>query len=274
MLPFRYIDVIGGSVLQNSQASSININTRPADPLFQMPEGLMKAEPSQPSPPVTKLAEDTYALLGGYNSIFVVFNEYVLVLEGGGNSRATQAAIAEIKKLAPGKPIRYVVATHFHFDHIGGIRSYIAEGSTIVTTPSAKPVIEKSAAAVHSMRPDALTRNPKPPVIETISKKRVFDDGAHTVELYDIGPNPHCNEIIIAYLPKQKILLEADLLDLDIPEGVIPVAGDDTADLAEKIKQLGLDVERIIPVHGRPGSFSELQKALAKRDATRSTRVR
>ena len=69
-------------------------------------------------------------------------------------------------------------------DHIGGVRSFIAEGTPIVTTPDAKSVIER-AAAVHSMRPDALSCSPRAPVIETLKDKRVFDDGAHRVEFYE-----------------------------------------------------------------------------------------
>src|SRR5262249_43426421 len=111
---------------------------------------------------------------------------------------------------------------------------------------------------------DALALNPRPATIEAFTDKRVFDDGAHRVELYNIGPNPHCGQMIVAYLPKEKILFEADMLDLDIPEDGTATAGDDTADLAEKIKKLGLQVEQILPVHGRLGTLSDLQRALAK----------
>ena len=98
------------------------------------------------------------------------------------------------------------------------------------------------------MRPDALSRNPKPAVIETINDKRVFEDGVHKVELYRFA-DPHAGEMIVAYLPKEKLLLEADMLDL--PEAGTPPAGDDTVDLANQIEKLGLQVETLIPVHGK-----------------------
>ena len=261
MLPFRYTDRVGGSVLQDLRVNAVKINTHPADTLFAMPD-YAKIEPAQPGPAVKKLGDDVYALLGPYNSLFVVFKDHVLVLEAGSNNRYSAASIAEIKKVAPDKPIRYLVSTHFHFDHLSGVRSYIAEGTTIVTTPAAKSVIERAATALHVMRPDALSRNPKTAVIETIDDRRVFDDGVHKVELYRFA-SPHAGQMIIAYLPKEKILFEADMLD--IPEAGNPVAGDDTIDLSKQIEKLGLQVETIIPVHGKIGTMSDLTTAVSER---------
>lgn len=259
-LPFHITDRIGGAVQQDLQTSSITLNSHPPDSLFAMPEGYAKIEPVQPIPTVKKLADGVYAILGPYNSVFVVFKEYVLVLEAGLNNRYAQASIAEIKKIVPDKPIRYLVSTHFHFDHLGGVRSYIAEGATIVTTATAKTIIQNIAATSHVMRPDALSSNPKPATVETFKDKRVFDDGSQRVELYQIS-NPHVGEMIIAYLPKEKLLFEADMLD--IHEAGTSPAGNDTVDLAEQLKKLGLNVERIIPVHGRMGTMADLEQALA-----------
>jgi glyoxylase-like metal-dependent hydrolase (beta-lactamase superfamily II) len=264
MLPFRYIDKTGGLLLQDLRATSITLDTSPADNLFAAPEGWAKHEPSPPLT-VTKLGEDVYAALGSYNSIFVVFSDYVLVLEAGASNGYSQSVIARIKETAPGKPIRYLVSTHFHFDHLSGVRSYIAEGATLVTTPSARTVIEKMIVpATHIMRPDGLSRNPRAPLFEIVNAKRVFEDAAHRVELYDISPNPHCAEMLIAYLPKEKILFEADMFDIELP-GRTGTGGDDTVDLADKIKRLGLEVERIIPVHGRPGTMDDLRTSLSRR---------
>jgi len=262
MLPFRYIDRNGDATLQDLRASSITMNTGVADSLFAMPEGYAKVEPPPSGPVVKKLADDVYALLGSYNSLFVVFKDHVLVVEAGANSRYSASFIAEIKKIASDKPIRYLVSTHFHWDHLGGVRSYVAEGATIVTTPSAKSVIERAVKAQHAMRPDALSRNPKAAVIETIDAKRVFDDGVHTVELYRFA-SPHVAEMIVAYLPKEKILIEADMLD--IPDAGSPAAGDDTVDLANQIEKLGLEVETLIPVHGRIGTMADLREAISSK---------
>ena len=103
-------------------------------------------------------------------------------------------------------------------------------------------------------------------MIETIADKRVFEDGVHQVELYRFA-SPHTGEMIVAYLPKEKILFEADMLD--ISEGGRVVAGDDTIDLAKQIEKLGLQIDTIIPVHGRIGTMADLGGAVTERVSKR-----
>ncbi len=99
------------------------------------------------------------------------------------------------------------------------------------------------------------------------NKKRVFQDDKHVVELYDIGPNPHANEMIVAYLPKEKILFQADLLN-PAANGTLAIAQDATISFAEKIQQLGLNVEKIYGVHGRAATPEELRTSIEKRRAS------
>jgi hypothetical protein len=66
---------------------------------------------------------------------------------------------------------------------------------------------EEMAKAVRTVSPDALSLAPRPPIIETVqNKRRTFSDSQHTAELYDIGPGPHTKEMLIVYLPKEKIV--------------------------------------------------------------------
>jgi len=263
-LPFRYVDKVGGVVLQDLKASAITVNTDLPEGLFDPPADFSPIGAPQASP-LKKLADDVYLIPGSYNTVFVAFKDYVLVIEAGQSVDSSRSAIAQLKATVPGKPIRYLVSTHFHFDHVAGVRSYIAEGTTIITTPDSRRVIEEAAGREHILQPDALSLSPRRPVIETVVKKRVFEDGIHTVELYEIGPNPHCAEMIIGYLPREKILFEADMLD--IPEAGLGSAAQDTEHLDRAIKALGLAVEQIIPVHGRPGTLEDLKSALARRGA-------
>lgn len=166
----------------------------------------------------------------------------------------------------PGKPIKYLVLTHHHSDHSGGFREYVAEGATIVTTASTKSELEKAAAIDSSLLPHLPAKNKL--TIEVVeNKKRVFQDDKHVVEFYDIGPNPHANEILVAYLPKQKILFQADMLN-PAANGTIPIAQDVTVSFSEKLQQLGLDVEKIYGVHGRPATPQELKTSVERRRAS------
>ena len=99
-------------------------------------------------------------------------------------------------------------------------------------------------------------------MIETFTGKRVFDDGTHTLEVRDIGPNPHVTEAVIAYLPKQKAVFVADLFTIPVA-GPFPPASPALVDFADKIQKQGLVVDTIAPGHGRLGNTADLKAALA-----------
>ena len=262
-----------GGVIQEVEYTDLQINTKPAESVFAGPEGFEKldAPPATPPPPaVDKIADDVYVLNGlaggTHNAMFVAFNDYILVVEAPENilyANNSVQAIAKIKETVPGKPIKYLVLTHHHSDHSGGFREYVAEGATIVTTASTRSELEKAAAIESSLLPHLSSKNKM--TIEVVeNKKRVFQDDKHVVEFYDIGPNPHANEILVAYLPKQKILFQADMLN-PAPNGSIPIAQDVTVSFSEKLQQLGLDVEKIYGVHGRPATPAELNTSVERR---------
>lgn len=262
-----------GGVIQEAEYTEVQINTKPAESLFQGPEGFEKlaAAPATPPPPaVSKVAEDVYmlnGLAGGtHNIMFVAFNDHILVIEAPEQilyaSNSVQA-LAKIKETVPGKPIMYLVLTHHHSDHAGGFREYVAEGATIVTTAGNKSFLEKATTLQSTLLPNwSLQNKLKIEVIE--NKKRVFQDDKHVVELYDIGPNPHANEILVAYLPKEKILFQADMLN-PAANGTIPIAQDVTISFSEKLQQLGLQVDKIYGVHGRPTTPDELRTSVERR---------
>ncbi|HJP95519.1 MAG TPA: MBL fold metallo-hydrolase [Pyrinomonadaceae bacterium] len=275
-LPSARVLYNSGGPVQEVEYTDLQINTRPADNVFQGPDGFEKlaAPPATPAPPtVTKVADDVYLLEGlnggTHNAFFVAFNDYVLVIEAPEQiiyNGTSTTALKKIKETVPGKPIKYLVLTHHHSDHAGGFREYVAEGATIVTTATTKSVLEKAAAVDSSLLPNSWPRQKL--TIETVeNKKRVFQDDKHVVELYDIGPNPHANEILVAYLPKEKILFQADMLNA-APNGTIPIAQDVTLSFSEKLQQLGLDVEKIYAVHGRAATPQELRTSVEKRRAS------
>jgi glyoxylase-like metal-dependent hydrolase (beta-lactamase superfamily II) len=256
-----------GGVIQETEFTDVQLNTKPAESVFQGPDGFEKLEP--PPPAVSKIAEDVYLLQGlaggTHNTLFVAFNDHVLVIEAPeqiiyGNTSVQ--ALAKIKETAPGKPIKYLVLTHHHADHAGGFREYVGEGATIVTTSATKSFLEKAARAESSLLPKFSTQKL---TVETIAnKKRVFQDDKHVVEIYDIGPNPHANEMLVVYLPKEKILFQADLLN-PAANGTIPIAQDTTVSFGERLKQMGLQVEKIYGVHGRAATPEELWTSIEKR---------
>jgi glyoxylase-like metal-dependent hydrolase (beta-lactamase superfamily II) len=217
-----------------------------------------------------KLGDGVFLILGGYAAIAVDFKDYIVVLEGPQNDQRAEAIIAEAKRVIPNKPIKYVVNTHQHFDHAGGLRDFVAEGATVVTHQINKPYYEKIWGNPHTLSPDRLAQNPKKPSFKTMTEKMVLTDGNHVIELYHLQNFGHNDGMIIAYLPKEKVLLEADGFNAppqpltQRPAAISPYV----ASLAANIDRLKLDVQRIVPVHypadNRKVSMAELQTAVGQ----------
>jgi hypothetical protein len=157
-LPNRMVTHVAGETTQDLKFGKVVVNGGPASGLLDPPSD---AETVPAAPPgagvtLTKLGDDAYFATGGsHHSLFVVFNDHVVVLEAPLNEERSLAVLAKIEETAPGKPVRYVVPTHYHFDHSGGLRTYIAKGITIVTTPGNKAFIERLAKTPHTIKPDS-----------------------------------------------------------------------------------------------------------------------
>jgi glyoxylase-like metal-dependent hydrolase (beta-lactamase superfamily II) len=194
-----------------------------------------------------KLGDGLYRLTtgaGSYDSLIVEFKDYIMMLEAGQSEARGLAYVAETKKLMPNKPIRYVWNSHPHSDHTGGLPVLVAEGATIITQKNNEKFLEGALNTPRTLLNDTLAKNPKKAKIEAIGEKKVYSDGTRTVELYHVAPVPHSNGLTIAYIPKEKILFQADFT-------VTPgqPANDHVKALAPILEKLKLDFDRYIPVH-------------------------
>jgi glyoxylase-like metal-dependent hydrolase (beta-lactamase superfamily II) len=232
---------------------------------FKAPGEMPAMRPAPPnSDPVTKLSANVYTVLaGGYNVLFVGFKDHIFVMEAPGNDGVSRQAIEAIKKTIPGKPIRYVSVTHHHDDHAGGLRTYVAEGATLIAAPGERTFFEKVVKGQFTTDPDALMLNPQPLKIEVLEgRKRVLTDGATTVEIHDIGSGPHTEEMLVAYFPNEKFVYQGDLLNRPA-NGDYPIANDTSEHFLKWIDSKKLPVDKIVPVHGTITTMDEFRKAVA-----------
>jgi len=219
----------------------------------------------------TKVADGVYYLTGGtHHSMAVEFADFSVLFEVPNNEDRALAVIDATKKAIPNKPIRYVVNSHHHFDHLGGIRAAMSQGLTILTQAANKPYYEKIATMPHTIAPDALSKAAKPPVIEAVLEKKVITDNTRTLEIYHV-PSMHASTMLVGYLPKEKILYEVDVFNAPAANAPAPTAANvnpATAEFYKALATLKLTPEQILPGHG-PGATTMAQlKAFAGNSST------
>src|SRR5207302_1191529 len=173
----------GGHNYLDLRISDIKVNV--ANSATAVPDAVRNAPlPTQNRVVSTQLAPGVVLLGGGsHNSVAVEFKDFVTVIEGPLSNQRTNAVVAEVHKLFPNKPIKYLVNTHNHFDNM-----------------------------------------------------------------------------LIAYLPKEKIVVNADLYGPPPAGGNIQNVNANAVALYRNIKRLKLDVNQHVPIHGNPGSNADFER--------------
>jgi len=194
-----------------------------------------------------------WLVTGGYGAVVANFKDYIIVIEGPSNDMRADQIISEAKRLVQGKPIKYVINTHAHFDHSQGLRDFVAEGATIITHQGNKGYFERVLANPHTLVPDNLQKKSAKPKIkvEYVGDKKILTDGNQVIELHRVMNSTHNSAMLMVYLPKQKVLIEADEFNVLNPIPTAPVANPNQyqVNLLANIERLKLDVDRIIPIH-------------------------
>lgn len=270
--PMHIVQRQGGYPILDLQVSEVKPN---APVVIQAPAragGAPAAAAAAPAPastpPSEKIGDGVYLILGGYAGVAVDFKDHILIIEGAASDERSNAVIAEAKRLIPGKPVRYFVNTHQHFDHAGGVRAFVAEGATIITHAVHKPFYERVWRNPHSLNPDRLELAPRKATFATLTDKKVLSDGNRVVELHNLRGNGHNQGLIVAYFPKERILVQADAFNppADKNAPVVQPASPYLLNLVDNLRRLKLEPQRIIPIHypadGRVVDIAELNRAV------------
>jgi len=218
-----------------------------------------------PAPPVVetqKLAEGVFRITGGYVALAVDMGDHIVVLEGPQNEARGLAVINAAKAAIPGKPIRYVVNTHAHFDHSSGLAPFVAEGATILTQENNEEFLEKGLNSPRTLVGDNLSKSNRKANVDGIGEKRVLKGGNNVIELHHVTGLEHTDGMLIAYLPNQKILFSADFNFPAANAAPAPVNPSFIA-LQQNIDRLKLDYDAFIIVHApnpdRPFTRADVQ---------------
>jgi glyoxylase-like metal-dependent hydrolase (beta-lactamase superfamily II) len=237
-------DNYGTASLQLTR-QQVNVNTGS----LAAPPAAASAAPidGAPAPVVTveEIAAGIWLLAGqSHNSVLVEFDDHLMLIEAPQSEARTLAVIAAARNLRPGKPLTQLVSTHFHADHTGGLRAAVSEGLTVVTHQGNAAFYADVAKRPHTLAPDALARSPKSLKVETVAEEREIADRGMIVDLYHLAGNPHADTLLMAYFPRQRVLVEADAFSPGF--ATQPYA----ANLLEAIANRRLKVDRVVPLHG------------------------
>jgi glyoxylase-like metal-dependent hydrolase (beta-lactamase superfamily II) len=257
---------VRGMNFMNLNVANVVVNPPGATPA--LPDSVRNAEVPRVNVTSQMLAPGVWLLAGGsHNSVALEFRDFIALVEAPQNDARTNAVIAEAKRVIPNKPIRYLLNTHHHWDHSGGIRAAAAEGATIVTHASNDDFYEEVVLAPQprTLSPDRLstfpfaTTGPGPQPLQTFEERYALSDGTQTAIMYHIEGLAHAGDMAVVYLPGPKLLISADL---GPPAPNTPAANvsPNSVVLYNNIRRLRLDVTTHVPIHGQPSSHAQFEQ--------------
>lgn len=219
-----------------------------------VPQNLKRVEVAPPPPTEVEVQEikEGVFLIGSGNTyaMFVEMADYVIAV---GGTAGIPERITALREVVKDKPIKYGVMTHHHNDHVLGVPAYQGEDAVVLTVKENEAVMRAAATDADSLK------------LQFVEDRYVFDDGSRKLEIIDIGPTPHVEHLLVAWLPEEGILFEADHFP-NPTNGQMAPAQPVTVRLAEAIEEQGLDVKIIVGTHSpRIASIDDLRSALALR---------
>lgn len=231
-----------------------NVKTQVNVPLGDLTAADKTLEPIPevtPDPLTRQEVADGVYLIGGSGTyaMFVDMGDHIVA---AGGTAGIPERIQSLREVVGDKPIRYGVMTHHHFDHVMGVSSYEAEGATLVSSAAHEKIVRRAADNGDELK------------LETVTDRMVLESDSRRIEIIDIGPTAHTEHLLVAYLPEEGILFEADHFAMP-RSGPVPPAVSSTRTFAAALQQLDIEPQKILSAHSpKPGTMQDLRAALDK----------
>ena len=293
-IPFHTLYTLNSMKIIDAKISSADANIAPPSDAFTPPQALVASAAKPAAPSATPFqwiirrqfvgfyfdsdamyTDDGDALKlvdvgpnvsqvrgGTHNNIFIATDKYLVAVEAPNDDGQSQQAIAMAKQRYPGKPVRYLILTHHHVDHVGGMRTFAAEGATIVVGKGDGEYLRRALARPETLNPDAPKKKFAAEVIEVDGKWSV-NDGGREVDAYVLD-NPHAAPFLFPYVPDAKVGVVTDLYVPGAPVSPNPMV----MALAKGIEKWGIKPVTIVGGHGSVGPYADVLQAAQKTSAS------
>jgi hypothetical protein len=192
---------------------------------------------------------------GNHRSIVFEFADHLTLFEVPVSEARSKAVIDKARTLST-KPLTHVIVSHHHFDHSGGLRVAVSEGLTVITHRLSEPFFKMLVARPFTIEPDALAKAPRPLTLQLVDDALTLMDASMEVQLYHLLDNPREGTNLYAYVPRDKMLVQADLYDntwLRHPWG---------ESVLKNLEQRKLTIVTHVPVHGGREPFADTVKTI------------
>ena len=215
---------------------------------LEAPDDVRAATLSPPAPPaevpVEEVADGVWWLTGSsHRSVVFEFDDHLMLFEVPLNEARALAVIETARSLSD-KPLTHALVSHHHLDHAGGFRAAVSEGLTIITHRGNEAFLSNIASRPHTIQQDALARNPQEPTFQLVDDSLTIADDTLEVQLYHAQNISHMGLALYAYVPRDRLLVQADLFDNGWfwhPWG---------QGFLENLETRNLQVEQHAPIHG------------------------
>lgn len=243
---------LNGDVNLEREIKSVNVNTS-IDEYLAVPETLVAIPELQPDPlSRQELAEGVWLIGGnGTYGMFVDMGEYIFA---AGGTAGIQDRFDSLREVVGDKPIRYGMMTHHHFDHVAAVSAYEEEGATIIAAKAHERIVRRNAHSGETLD------------VKLVKDRMVLEAGGRRLEIIDIGATAHTEHLLVAWLPEEGILFEAD--HFAMPRvGPVPPAVTSTKTFAAALKKAGLKARVLVSAHSpKPGTMTDLEQALQTKE--------
>jgi glyoxylase-like metal-dependent hydrolase (beta-lactamase superfamily II) len=209
---------------------------------------------------LNELAPGVFHVVGGsHNSLLVEMSDHLVMIDAPVSDAQSLWVVNQAKARFPGKPIRWLVLTHHHMDHAGGLRGVLAEGAILVVGKPAAAHYRKVLAAPIYRNPDMKPTDFSQVQILEVPESHVMSDSTgRQVVAYVVQDNPHAKGMLIAYVPHARLGFVADLWSPGAPMPDKPNPA--LISVVRTVQRAGIQPERFAGGHGSVAPYEALTK--------------